>query len=144
MDTLEAAFDRLYADGAPMHSVVVEVPKALVLNANKDKSLHHAPRGQRARAIRQLAAAAAHQKPAPAMLRAHCLARVGFPDRTRRDVHNWWPTIKPAVDGIVTDAGWLPDDDNDHLIGPDLRPYVAGKRGFVVLEFNFLVLEVAA
>ena len=61
--------------------------------------------------------------------RAHCTAVLTFRDRTRRDPANWAPTVKPAVDGIVSGwpvavRGWvglLPDDDSTHLIGPDLR-----------------------
>ncbi len=37
-----------------------------------------------------------------------------------RDVHNVFPTCKAAVDGLV-DYGLIPDDDDAHLIGPDLR-----------------------
>jgi crossover junction endodeoxyribonuclease RusA len=68
--------------------------------------------------------------------RAQLTVRVGWPDKRRRDVHNLAPTIKALIDGCV-DAGLLPDDDDTHLIGPDLRPYVAGRKGLVVLDFEF-------
>ncbi len=37
-----------------------------------------------------------------------------------RDCHNVYPTGKAAVDGLV-DYGLIEDDDDAHLIGPDLR-----------------------
>ena len=36
------------------------------------------------------------------------------------DAHNLQPTVKAAIDGIV-DAGLIPDDDNDHLVGVEFR-----------------------
>jgi crossover junction endodeoxyribonuclease RusA len=32
--------------------------------------------------------------------------------KRRRDPHNWTPTAKAALDGLV-DAGWWPDDNSD-------------------------------
>jgi hypothetical protein len=44
-----------------------------------------------------------------------------FPDLRRRDCHNLYGyVIKPLVDGCI-DARLLPDDDDRHLIGPDVR-----------------------
>lgn len=44
-----------------------------------------------------------------------------FPDKRRRDVGNLYPYVaKPLVDGLV-DAELLADDDDTHVIGPDLR-----------------------
>lgn len=44
-----------------------------------------------------------------------------FPDRRRRDPHNWVQhVLKPCVDGAV-DAGVVADDSGEHLVGPDLR-----------------------
>ena len=53
--------------------------------------------------------------------RAHLTITFTFPDRRRRDLHNLvHHVVKPIVDGVV-DSGVLPDDDDAHLIGPDLR-----------------------
>lgn len=52
--------------------------------------------------------------------RAHIEITVTWPDRNRRDVNNWQPTAKPIVDGLVK-AGLLPDDDDTHVTGPDMR-----------------------
>lgn len=44
-----------------------------------------------------------------------------FPDLRRRDVGNLYPYVaKPIVDGLV-DARVIPDDDDHHVMGPDLR-----------------------
>lgn len=40
----------------------------------------------------------------------------------RRDVGNLYPTVKACLDGIVSDAKVLPDDDDRHVVGPDIRP----------------------
>lgn len=53
--------------------------------------------------------------------RARIVLTFRFPDLRRRDVSNLYPYVaKPIVDGLV-DARVLPDDDDLHLIGPDLR-----------------------
>lgn len=52
--------------------------------------------------------------------RAHITVTIRFATNHRRDVGNYYPTAKAIVDGLV-DAGVLPDDDDRHLIGPDLR-----------------------
>ncbi|MFE0059951.1 hypothetical protein [Streptomyces sp. NPDC059003] len=39
------------------------------------------------------------------------------PIKRKRDPGNWAPTAKAYVDGLV-DAGLLPDDNSDHLLGP--------------------------
>lgn len=53
--------------------------------------------------------------------RAKVTVTFRWPDRRRRDVHNYMRlVVKPIIDGIV-EAGVLPDDDDKHLIGPDPR-----------------------
>lgn len=53
--------------------------------------------------------------------RAHIVITARFPDLRRRDVSNLYPYVaKPIVDGLV-DARVLPDDDDLHVVGPDLR-----------------------
>ncbi|MEV0445970.1 hypothetical protein AB0I84_22525 [Streptomyces spectabilis] len=48
------------------------------------------------------------------------------PIKRKRDPGNWAPTAKAYVDGLV-DAGLLPDDNSDHLLGPypEMGPPVA-------------------
>jgi hypothetical protein len=53
--------------------------------------------------------------------RARIVVTVRFPDKRRRDVTNLYPYVaKPIVDGLI-DARVLPDDDDSHVIGPDMR-----------------------
>ena len=63
----------------------------------------------------------------PRFRMATLTVHVAYPDHRRRDVHNLMGTVKPLVDGMV-DAGLLPDDDDTHLIGPDLRVWARGDR----------------
>lgn len=53
--------------------------------------------------------------------RARIVITARFPDLRRRDVSNLYPYVaKPIVDGLI-DARVLPDDDDRHVVGPDLR-----------------------
>lgn len=71
-------------------------------------------------AIRRSNATTGTWLPRPAFRRAHLTVHVAWPDQRRRDVANLSPTIKALVDGAV-DADVLRDDDDKHLVGPDLR-----------------------
>lgn len=51
---------------------------------------------------------------------AHLTITVSWPNHHRRDVANLMPTFKALIDGAI-DAHVLPDDDDTHLVGPDLR-----------------------
>jgi hypothetical protein len=66
----------------------------------------------------------------PHLDRAHILATLHFTDARRRDAHNFYPTLKALVDGIV-DAGVLDDDSTRYLDGPDIRigdPIIKGRN----------------
>lgn len=105
--------------------VLDEVDPKQIISANK--KLHHQQAGKVRRYWRALAHAAAldaygyadegcswHQ-------RARITIWVRWPDRRRHDVGNLYSYVaKPIVDGLV-DARLLPDDDDLHLVGPDLR-----------------------
>lgn len=110
-----------------------ELPKALILNANQ--RMHWAEKARITKNLRAMGAIAARQ--VEPMERAHLTIRVGYSDNRRRDDHNLMPTYKALIDGIVGDGGLLPDDDREHLTGPDLRSHVAGKTGILVLDFEF-------
>jgi crossover junction endodeoxyribonuclease RusA len=78
----------------------------------------------------------------PRLQYAHLVAVLRFPDNRRRDAHNYYPTLKALVDGLV-DYGLLPDDSDNHLVGPDLRRGPALKVGYgeVVLTVADLARE---
>lgn len=90
-----------------------------LINAND--RMHPARRAGFIKVIRQAAWVMARHDKVPALQRAH-IFYVVHPDtqERRRDPGNWSPSAKAAVDGLV-DAGVLPDDNKDHLLGPDPR-----------------------
>lgn len=69
----------------------------------------------------------------PKLDRAHVTAVYEPPDRRRRDVANLYPAFKALIDGALVDAGVLPDDDDAHLVGPDMRTGEPHWRGRVLL-----------
>lgn len=52
-------------------------------------------------------------------------AYIHRPINSRSDAGNFYPTVKPIIDGLI-DAGLLPDDNDDHLAGPFLHK---GEKG---------------
>jgi crossover junction endodeoxyribonuclease RusA len=81
----------------------------------------------------------------PRLERAHIEVTIQFRDNRRRDIANWHPTAKALVDGFV-DYGLLPDDDDRHLIGPDMRrgPAVSGLAVAGLVTVRIRPLEVPA
>ena len=117
-----------------------ELPQAdmLSLNGRADRRTL----SPRIRTLRLQARVMARAARCPSLERARLVAWVRFPDGRRRDLHNYMPTLKALVDGLV-DAGLLPDDDSRHLQGPDLRldPRHAGKRmGIPMCSIRFAVM----
>ena len=111
-----------------------------ILNSN-DRSLHWGAKARRAKALRQRAAIAWRLAGSPQMSRARLLVTVTYPTGHRRDVANLQATVKPLVDGMVHPfpgvRGLLPDDDDDHLIGPDMRHILPNTPGRYVLTLDF-------
>lgn len=100
---------------------------------------HWAPTAKKAKTIRLMGHLTARgRKP---MTRATLVARIGWPDRRQRDAHNLMPTLKAAIDGIVGDAGLLPNDSDEYLTGPDPRPYLRGEKGWVTIDLIFTELS---
>jgi crossover junction endodeoxyribonuclease RusA len=100
------------------------------LNAN-DRA-HRLGRSPLVREWRNAAHVYARQAKLPLLGKAHITATLRFCDKRRRDPHNYYPTVKAAVDGLV-DYGLLPDDSSEFLIGPDIRlgePLVTKGRSF--------------
>ena len=73
--------------------------------------------------------------------RIHLTATFRFPDKRRRDCHTLVAhVLKPWVDGAV-DARLLPDDDDWHLVGPDVRRDLTPGPHRIVLEVADLGLR---
>ena len=92
-------------------------PPTDLINANQ--RLHHHAKAKLTRAWRQAACEAVGFDPYH-YPRAQITVYVRFANNIRRDVGNYYPTAKAIVDGLV-DARILPDDNDRHLIGPDMR-----------------------
>lgn len=120
------------------HAVLIPVDLKLeALSANG--RVHWSVRKTRTKVLRDKARVAALAAHVPPMSRAHLVVTVTWPDRRRRDVANLSPTFKALVDGFVQDAGLLPDDDDTHLIGPDVRvaPETSGTPRLAILRFDW-------
>ena len=102
-----------------MTTTIVLEPPCAFINAND--RLHHYPKAKLTSAWRELAAHAVDSGFYPDhYTRAHITVAIRFATNHRRDVGNLYPTAKAIVDGLV-DAQLLPDDNDTHVIGPDLR-----------------------
>lgn len=100
---------------------------------NLNDRLHWAPRSARVKQWREATALYARSAKLPTGLeRVRIQAWFRFTDRRRRDVHNWAPTVKAIVDGLV-DYGLIEDDNDDHLIGPVLHRGEPHRVGLVAL-----------
>jgi Holliday junction resolvase RusA-like endonuclease len=113
------------------HSIFL--PAGRYLNSNE--RLHHMAKAPITKAWRTTARDAA--KGVPTLTRAHIVVTFSFANNIRRDVGNLYPTAKAIVDGLV-DAGVLPDDDDKHVLGPDLR------RGYDEPGVRIDITELAA
>lgn len=85
---------------------------------NSNHRNHWAIDARRKKAWRTAARYAAHNTTRHERVHIECWIH----KKTRRtyDAHNLTPTAKAVIDGLV-DAGLIPDDTNQHLIGPDMR-----------------------
>ncbi|MES2211005.1 MAG: hypothetical protein V4515_12635 [Chloroflexota bacterium] len=107
------------------------------LNANR--GMHWAERAETVKIWRDAAHIHARAMKLPKALgRIHILATLHFTENRKRDAHNYYPTLKACVDGLV-DYGLIADDNDDHLDGPDIRVGERVlKRGVVVLTIRAL------
>ena len=127
----------------PNVSITVAIPYAGILTSNQ--RLHWLAKAEKTSNIRRRAWIAWMLAGSPRMERARCVAHLAYPNKRKRDVSNLMPTIKAAIDGIVSGpgslkrrgGGLLPDDDDAHLIGPDLRHTGDVTPGFLTITFFF-------
>jgi crossover junction endodeoxyribonuclease RusA len=97
--------------------------------------MHWRPRNARTQTLKQATFVVARNAKIPMLQRAHVICRVHFAVRRRRDIHNWMPVGKACVDGLVA-AGVLPDDNDDHLLGPYMHRGIPQQQNTVVLEIR--------
>lgn len=82
---------------------------------NLNDRLHWMRRARLTEEWREAAGWKAKSAKTPAFLTAWLIdATLLFSDNRRRDGHNWMPTIKAAIDGLV-DVGVLRDDSSSNL-----------------------------
>jgi hypothetical protein len=105
--------------------VIDDVDPVLLVSANR--RIHYHQRAKIVAYWRELAAATVHAEYGHAdpgeswYPTAHITLHIRFPDRRRHDIGNLYPYVaKPIIDGLV-DARLIPDDDDQHLVGPDMR-----------------------
>lgn len=87
---------------------------------NSNHRTHWAVRSKRTKAWRKTAGLVALAADLGTRDHIHVTAWIHKETRRRYDAANLHPTVKACIDGCV-DAGVIPDDDNAHLTGPDLR-----------------------
>jgi len=105
---------------------------------NLNQRMHWAKKAQLTKHWRALALTNAMVADLPRNLdRVHIVAHVTKPTNRQYDVHNLLPTLKAAVDGLV-DYGLIPDDTNQHLVGPDLRQ---GGKGDAAITITITELD---
>lgn len=117
------------------------LPRALVLNAN-DRP-HWGTKAAITANLRAMARREAQDQKLSSDY-ADLVINVGWPDRRNRDRENISPTVKALVDGIVGDAGLLPNDSDKHILSTKYESHVAGLKGITVIELDFWPREVAA
>lgn len=99
------------------HVFVVALPRGLELVTANDR--HHFMKKARIVAgIRNAAGWQAKVCRIPGLDRARIDAVYCPPSNRVRDAANLHPAVKAAIDGIVTDAGVLPGDDDRYVVGP--------------------------
>ncbi|MER5301345.1 hypothetical protein ABT039_17985 [Streptomyces lasiicapitis] len=92
------------------------MPYGDLLSSNQ--RLHHMAEYRLTKRLRHEAELTARSRGLPLLERAAVYYVLHpRPIKRKRDPGNWAPTAKAYVDGLV-DAGLLPDDNSDHLLGP--------------------------
>ena len=121
------------------HHIFIATPrdnKKRLAWLNMNQRLHWAVKAERTRQWRTLARFKAAQAKIPTGLdRVHIMAYVHRTDNRSFDAHNYLPTAKAIVDGLV-DYRLIDDDDNSRLTGPDMRPGEKRNRSGVTITIK--------
>jgi hypothetical protein len=113
-----------------MTTIVFELPdKALTMN----QRLHWAVKSRTSRAWRNAAAAAAIDAGVHDLAPMRVTVEIPVMGNRRRDPHNWFPTVKPIIDGLV-DAGVWPDDTPEWVQCTEPRLTVGGSLVRIHME----------
>ena len=106
------------------HQIFIPTPrdnKGKLAWLSMNERTHWAPRAEKTRQWRTLARFTAAQHKLPTGLDSvNIMVHVHRTDNRSYDAHNYLPTAKAVVDGLV-DYGLIDDDDNSRLTGPDMR-----------------------
>lgn len=124
---------------APLNSVPtnefdIHIPNTHVLTSNQRQN--HFVKATHTKYIRTMAFATATNWGFTPMYIAHAVVYISFQDERRRDVANYYPTVKACIDGFV-DADLITDDDHTKLIGPDMRLGGKSPKNTTTLHFEF-------
>lgn len=113
-------------------AITVHAPCKLL---NSNQRLHPLAKARLTALWRAAATAAAIEQDARpfVLFPVRVVVHVHAATARRYDAGNVYPTAKAVVDGL-TDAGLWPDDENDFVVGPDLRrgPVRKGKPALTV------------
>lgn len=121
-------------------TLLIPAPAAFI---NVNQRLHGRTAATTVKTWRDAGRVHAQAAKLPKLRRARITATLHFGDTRRRDDHNYFPTIKAIIDGLV-DYGLLPDDSRGYLLGTTIcggdpiPPRLYGHNGQVVMT----ILEV--
>lgn len=101
-----------------MPELTITVPRELWMSANQRP--HWAVKAKCTKHLRLLANAEARAARLGTFSQVHITAFIGYPTATKADAENAAPSVKACIDGL-RDAGVIPDDNSEHVIGPDYR-----------------------
>lgn len=121
-----------------MTTITVDVPRAWLMSANDRK--HWRAKAAQTAALRILAREAYKAAGSPRFTTAHIRCHVAYPVARVRDSGNAYLTTKALIDGM-TAAGLLPNDDDAHLTGPDMRPLPTDRTLRGVVRFQLTITE---
>lgn len=119
-----------------MTTTITLEPPAKFINAND--RLHFHVKNELTQAWRNAARIAVltlRQPLLPKYDRAHIVVAYRFPDNRRRETSNLQPTSKAIVDGLV-DAGVVPDDSDQYVVGPDNRRHIPNGSPLVTITIR--------
>lgn len=123
----------MWFDERPPPHWTIELPPGMEL-LNSNQRLHPMVKARLTKLLRRAGHKAAVAVGLPRLERVYVVGELRPTDRRKRDPGNWYPSAKAAVDGAMTDAGVLVDDDSAHLVGPDMRLGPVVKGGQLVLH----------